>query len=116
MFKEKYTFDVRKVQSERVLASHPHRVPVICERVGTDVPLLTCRKFLVPRDLLMSQLVYTLRQRMKVDASKAIFAFVGDTIMAGSRMVGEVYHSHHDADGFLYVSYSGENTFGGNKI
>ena len=26
--------------------------------------------------------------------------------------VGEIYEEHKDEDGFLYVQYSGENTFG----
>jgi len=29
-----------------------------------------------------------------------------------SASVGEVYEEHRDEDGFLYVQYSGENTFG----
>jgi len=29
-----------------------------------------------------------------------------------SASVGEVYEEHKDEDGFLYVQYSGENTFG----
>ena len=116
MFKEKYTFDLRRAQAQRVLASHPHRVPLICERVGTNVPTLDKHKYLEPRELLMSQFVYILRQRMKLDASQAIFAFIDGTIAPGSKMVGEVYQDHHDSDGFLYISYSGENTFGGNKI
>lgn len=30
----------------------------------------------------------------------------------GSATMGQVYSEHKDEDGFLYVAYSGENTFG----
>lgn len=30
-------------------------------------------------------------------------------------MMSQVYEAHKDTDGFLYVSYSGENTFGGKQ-
>jgi len=33
-------------------------------------------------------------------------------IVLNSASVGEVYEEHRDEDGFLYVQYSGENTFG----
>jgi len=33
--------------------------------------------------------------------------------LLSSASVGEVYEEHKDEDGFLYVQYSGENTFGG---
>ena len=29
-----------------------------------------------------------------------------------SASMGQIYEDHHDEDGFLYIAYSGENTFG----
>lgn len=29
--------------------------------------------------------------------------------------MSSVYEDHKDEDGFLYITYSGENTFGGNS-
>ena len=34
------------------------------------------------------------------------------TFVPNSASVGEVYDEHRDEDGFLYVQFSGENTFG----
>jgi len=36
---------------------------------------------------------------------------LADTCVFSSTM-GQVYAEHRDEDGFLYVAYSGENTFG----
>ena len=33
-------------------------------------------------------------------------------LVPNSASVGEVYEEHRDEDGFLYVQFSGENTFG----
>ena len=30
--------------------------------------------------------------------------------------MGSIYEEHKDEDGFLYISYSGENTFGGSDV
>jgi GABA(A) receptor-associated protein len=30
-----------------------------------------------------------------------------------SANMGQIYSAHKDEDGFLYIAYSGENTFGG---
>ena len=31
-------------------------------------------------------------------------------------MMATVYEDHKDEDGFLYITYSGENTFGGLEL
>ena len=36
----------------------------------------------------------------------------GVMVVPSSASVGEVYEEHRDEDGFLYVQFSGENTFG----
>ena len=43
---------------------------------------------------------------------KAIFIFVNDTLPPTAALMSAIYQEHKDKDGFLYVTYSGENTFG----
>ena len=45
-------------------------------------------------------------------SEKAIFIFVNKQLLAMSTGMAQVYKDHADSDGFLYVTYSGENTFG----
>lgn len=88
----------------------------------------------------MGQLVYVIRKRIKLGAEKAIFIFVKNVLpptgkqqqiylighwfgpchlslrlkltgFAGA-MMSTIYEEHKDEDGFLYMTYSGENTFG----
>ena len=70
-------------------------------------------RFLVPSDLSVGQFVYVIRKRLALTADKALFIFIGDTLPPTSMLMREVYALHADAlDGFLYVRYSGESTFG----
>jgi hypothetical protein len=33
--------------------------------------------------------------------------------MFAASLMSDIYEEHKDEDGFLYITYSGENTFGG---
>jgi len=41
------------------------------------------------------------------------FLFVEDVLPPSSALMSQIYEKHKDSDGFLYITYSGENTFGG---
>lgn len=44
--------------------------------------------------------------------ASAIFVFVNNTLPPASSLMSQIYNDHKDEDGFLYVTYSGESTFG----
>lgn len=88
-------------------------MPVICEKVeNLDIPEIDKRKYLVPVDLSIGQFVYVIRKRIKLPSEKAIFIFVNDILPPTAALISTIYEEHKDEDGFLYVLYSGENTFG----
>lgn len=64
------------------------------------------------QDLTVGQFVYVIRKRIKLAPEKAIFIFVDEVLPATAALMSAIYEEHKDDDGFLYVSYSGENTFG----
>ncbi|KAK3085688.1 hypothetical protein FSP39_007242 [Pinctada imbricata] len=70
------------------------------------------RKFLVPNDISVAQFMWIIRKRIQLPSEKAIFLFVGKVLPQSSASMGQVYEEHKDEDGFLYIAYSGENTFG----
>lgn len=114
-FKTEFSFSDRREESKRVLTNHPNRIPVICEKTNIysdDVHYLDKKKFLVPKDLTIGQLVFVIRKRMKLPSEKAIFIFMNKTIPASYKLVGDIYDLNKDLDGFLYVTYSFENVFG----
>jgi GABA(A) receptor-associated protein len=115
-FKSEISFDKRLEESIRIRTKYPDRVPIICEKMdgikNSDIPSIDKKKYLVPLDLTIGQFTYIIRSRMKLPAEKAIFLFIGDTIPPTSTSISEIYEFKKDKDGFLYVRYSGENTFG----
>lgn len=113
-FKDESNFEQRKADASNIRIKYPERVPVIIEKepAATQVGDLDKRKFLIPCDISVAQLIWIIRKRITLAAEKALFLYVGRTIPLTSASMGQVYDEHKDEDGFLYVSYSGENTFG----
>lgn len=115
-FKTKHSFDNRCKESKNIITKYPDRVPVIVEKQETsDVVDIDKNKFLVPCDLSVGQFVYVIRKRMKMPPEKAIFIFVDNHIPMQSSLMSSIYDQSKDKDGFLYIKYAGENTFGCSK-
>lgn len=66
----------------------------------------------MPSDLTAGQFVYVIRKRLKLPAEQAIYLFVNGSIPPSAVLLNALYESNKDQDGFLYINYSGEKTFG----
>lgn len=115
-FKNESTFQKRLEESTRVLTKYPDRIPIICEKIESkkndDIPEIDKKKYLVPTNLTIGQFLYVIRSRIKLPPEKAIFLFVGGLIPSSTTIISQIYDAKKDKDGFLYIYYSGENTFG----
>jgi GABA(A) receptor-associated protein len=112
-FKQNHTLFQRKEESTRVLLKYPGRVPIICEKgKQNDLPDIDKQKYLVPKDLTIGQFIYVIRKRMHFHAEEALFLLINNRIVSSSTLIGTIYHQEKDEDGFLYVKYTKENTFG----
>jgi GABA(A) receptor-associated protein len=112
-FKDEHPFEKRKAEAERIRQKYSDRIPVICEKVEkSDIATIDKKKYLVPSDLTVGQFVYVIRKRIKLSPEKAIFIFVDEVLPPTAALMSSIYEEHKDEDGFLYISYSGENTFG----
>jgi GABA(A) receptor-associated protein len=114
-FKSDHTFNNRQTESLKMLNKYPDRIPVICQRhpkANKDCPYIDKIKYLIPIDLTLGQFIYVIRKRMHLSAEKALFLFIEGNIPSMSSMLSEVYKEYQDEDGFLYINYNTENTFG----
>ncbi|RDY09581.1 Autophagy-related protein 8a, partial [Mucuna pruriens] len=131
-YKHQLPLERRLVESSRIREKYPDRIPVIVEKAErSDIPDIDKKKYLVPADLTVGQFVYVVRKRIKLGAEKAIFIFINDTLpptgkypvmlnvqwsctksLVAAALMAAVYEEYKDQDGFLYMTYSGENTFG----
>ncbi|KAJ8633716.1 hypothetical protein MRB53_027052 [Persea americana] len=112
-FKQEYDLDKRRAEAARIREKYPDRIPVIVEKAErSDIPNIDKKKYLVPSDLTVGQFVYVIRKRIQLSAEKAIFIFVDNVLPPTGALMSTIYDEKKDEDGFLYVTYSGENTFG----
>ena len=105
----------RKAEAERILAKYPQRIPVICEKDprSRDIPDIDRQKYLVPDDLTVANFMYVIRKRIKINPEKSIYLFVNNKVMpATAQLISALYEEYKDEDGFLYITYAGESTFG----
>ena len=113
-FKQTFNFKERLKESTRLLEKYPRRIPIIVEKNEEDItiPNIPKKKYLIPKDFTMAQLIYIIRRKIKLSSEKALFFFIGNNIPASSELLGTLYVEYRDSDKFLYIKYSGENTFG----
>ncbi|ONK65858.1 uncharacterized protein A4U43_C06F1690 [Asparagus officinalis] len=89
-FKLEHPLERRQAEAGRIREKYPDRIPVIVEKAErSDIPDID-----------------------KKNAEKAIFIFVKNTLPPTAAMMSAIYEENKDEDGFLYMTYSGENTFG----
>ena len=112
-FKENMDYESRKTESGRILEKYPDRIPIIVEKESkSDVVDIDKKKYLVPKDLTMGQFIFVIRKRIKLPPEKAIYMFINNTLPPTATFMSSLYEDHKDEDGFLYLTYSGENYFG----
>ena len=111
--KEK-SFEERKKEAENMKRKYPDRICIYLSKGRRcDLPDIGKNKFLVPNDLTVGQMLHVVRKRMKINASQSIFLFTeSNTLPMSTATMYSVYNDHKNEDGFLYMTYNAEDTFG----
>ena len=60
----------------------------------------------------LGQFVYIIRKRIKLESNQALFVTVNSVLESSNILISELYEKQKDEDGFLYIIYTTENTFG----
>jgi GABA(A) receptor-associated protein len=101
--------------SRKILNKYPDCVPVIIRKCPTDknIKQIEKEKYLIPKNLTISEIVYIIRKHIQVKPEQAIFIFVSNgTLLPSGTTINEVYNLHKANDNILYIVYRSENTFG----
>jgi len=118
-FKHNFSREHRQKESQKLKDKHEGHFPIfVYKQPNSDAPETKKNKFLVAGDRQMGAFINIVKKQhfVKTDEDhsiKAMFFFVKNTIVNPGRTVGELYEDYKDEDGFLYIEYSTENTFGG---
>lgn len=113
-FKQSTTYDHRVALSSRILGPGD-KIPVIVEQGEfKQTPKINRCKYISPRDISFGQFAVEIRKNIpRIDSSVAIFYYLSNNMLpTNSTLMGNIYDQHKDEDGFLYITYCAENTFG----
>ena len=115
-YKEQYTEEERKAECEKMNNKYPNRICVIVERstaCNSNIGEIDKRKYLVSYDMQLSAFLIVLRKRISLGKEQTLLVFAKDThLLTSTLTMAQIYNEHKDEDGFLYMTYCGENTFG----
>jgi GABA(A) receptor-associated protein len=112
-YKNKNSFDKRKQESTDIINKYTGRKPIIVQKYEkSDMQDIDKCKFLVPDELSMTQFMFIIRKRIKLESSQSLFLTINGSLVPSNRCISELYEELKDEDGFLYVTYTNENTFG----
>lgn len=113
-FKMLNSFEKRRMESTRLREKFPDKIPIILEKADTSqLPKVDKQKYLMQREITIGQFLYIIRQKINIDQSESIFLLINNaTIPSTGSSIGEIYDKLQDNDGFLYITYSSQQTFG----
>ena len=112
---------VRLAKAQQLRKKYPDRIPIILDRANTATPKPSSHRFLVPTQLRDDQgQMTTVGHFLRIvrshiphlTADQAIYLFVNNTLPALSAPLSQLYNDHQEKDGFLYLTFSIESTFG----
>lgn len=113
-YKLQFSLYERKVQTANVIKKYPTRIPIICEKNknSTKSTYIDKNKYLVPYDFTVGQFIYIIRKRLELSPEMGLYFFINGNIPATCSLISYIYERNKDEDGYLYITYSMENTFG----
>ena len=105
--------ETRTSECLRIRSKHPDRIPIIvCKADSCELDEIDKQKFLVPKDMSLGQFVYIIRKRIQLDKNQALFILINNKLVPADKILQTIYEKNKDPDGFLYIVYTTENTFG----
>lgn len=111
-FKKENDFSKRLNTTEKLISKYPDRLPVIVIPYKKNDPTIDKNKFLAPVDITVGKFLYEVRKHLKIRPEQALFLYYENILINCSSLMSTVYMRYKDRDGFLYLIYSTENTFG----
>ena len=108
----------RKQSSDKIKKEFPDKIPVIVEKDPRAKTLndIDKTKYLVPKEISVTQFSFMLRKRLQLKENEAFFliAKCKYTIM-GENTMDDVYNKYSDKDdGYLYITYTSKEIWGSN--
>ena len=109
-------FSERQKECDKIKKQFPEKIPIICEKdPKSNIRDIDKTKYLVPADLTVSNFNLMIRKRIEIPQEAAFYLLAnGKSSITGDRLLSDVYEEYKDEDGFLYIAYASELTWGNN--
>lgn len=113
-FIAKYSFKERCDHFEQIKLKYPDRIPIIIEKSEKckELEALQHSSLLVHKNTPMVDIIRTIKNNLKLEPTKSIYIMVGNYAPMLGESVESIYNRHKAPDGFLYIVYLTQNTFG----
>ena len=110
-------FSERQKECDKIRKQFPGKIPIICEKdPKSNIRDIDKTKYLVPDDLTVSNFSLMIRKRIEIPQEAAFYLLAnGKNSLTGDKLLSEVYEEHKDEDGFLYIAYASELTWGNSE-
>lgn len=109
------SLEARRSRSAQILRQYPGRYPVIIHpATKINTPIISRHNFIVYGAQNFYALVRTIRPYIQeLDDVQTLFFFINDAIIPSHNlMVSTLYDRYAAEDGYLYLTYIVENSFG----
>ncbi|KAH7822195.1 putative light chain 3 [Monocercomonoides exilis] len=116
-YKATVPFETRKHEIDKIRKKYPDRVPILCERHSrAKIPEMSQKKFLVQENITIGEFLRIIRRNISLDQEKSLFVFIDNRIPNTGDPLSVIYSEymkkHQGDDGYLYMLYTDEATFG----
>lgn len=113
MYQELNKFDSRLRESQRITKKYPNRIPCIIQKEDKS-KLVSIKnvKYLVPFESKIMDIMMVIRKHLHLEHYHALFLSINQTVLSGSTTIGSIYEINKEKDGYLYLYYTEEQTFG----
>ena len=113
-FNKENSLEKRLEMSNKILKKYNDRIPVYlsrCKKCLLDD--VDNHKYICPNILTLGQFMFTIKKKLKLKPEEALYLLINEkNILPSNIEMINIYKDYKDDDGFLYISYCSENTFG----
>ncbi|KAH0986048.1 hypothetical protein GBA52_013225 [Prunus armeniaca] len=110
-FKDRTCLEAGELREKR-----PNYVPVTVEKdARSDIPDIDMKKFHVHGEMPLGKFVDFIRLQIELSIKKPIFVFFKNTEPPTGALMGAIDEENKDEDGFLHITYSGEERLCGSN-
>lgn len=120
-FQNSYSLQKRLDEAKKIKMKYPDKIPVVVEIVNSSGMFsffnqsiqLDKKKYLVDKKNKIGDILHIIRKRTKINRTSTLYLhYANNEICNMTDEIGNIYEDKKDADGFIYLLLSSENTFG----